>query len=130
MTYTSGPETPNILNYGSEDVQYLPVSSEPLFEVVSKLNRRIRINRSYWDYIVRVKHPSMRGLDEVVKSSLIEPIEVRRSRRDQSVHLHYGKFKATLLVCTVVKFLNGDGFVITAHLTRRMIGDPIWKQKQ
>ena len=106
------------------------MSSEPFFEVVSKLNRRIRVNKSYWDYIVNVKHPSMRGLDEFVKSSLTEPVEVRRSERDQSVHLHYGKFKAKLLVCTVVKFLNGDGFVITAYLTRRMIGDSIWKQKQ
>jgi hypothetical protein len=106
------------------------VSSEPFFEVVSKLNRKIRINNSYWDYIVNVKHPSMRGLEEFVKSSLTEPIEVRRSRRDQSVHLHYGRFEAKLLVCTVVKFLNGDGFVITAYLTRRMIGDSIWKQKR
>jgi hypothetical protein len=61
----------------------------------------------------------MRGLEEFVKSSLTEP-----------VHLHYGKFKAKLLVCTVVKFLNGDGFIITAYLTKRMIGDSIWKQKQ
>jgi hypothetical protein len=41
----------------------------------------------------------------------------------------FGKFDAKLLVRTVVKFLNGDGFVITAYLTRRMIGDSIWKQK-
>ena len=106
------------------------MSPEPFFVVVSKLNRKIRINKSYWDYIVNVKHPSMRGLEEFVKNSLTEPIEVRRSRRDQSVHLHYGRFEAKLLVCTVVKFLNGDGFVITAYLTRRMIGDSIWKQKQ
>ena len=106
------------------------MSSDLLFEVVSKLKRRIRINNSYWDYIVKVKHPSMRGLDEFVKLSLTEPVEVRRSKRDYSVHLHYGKFEAKLLVCTVVKFLNGDGFVITAYLTRRMTGDSIWKQKQ
>jgi hypothetical protein len=105
------------------------VSSEPLFEVDSKLNRRIRINTSYWDYIVNVKHPSMRGLEEFVKSSLTEPVEVRRSKRDRTVHLHYARFDAKLLVCTVVKFLNGDGFIITAYLTRRMIGDSIWKQK-
>ena len=88
------------------------------------------MGKSYWDYIVSVKHPSMRGLDEFVRSSLVEPIEVRRSKRDESVHLHYGKFEAKLLVCTVVKFLSGDGFVITAYLTRRMIGESTWKQKQ
>jgi hypothetical protein len=72
----------------------------------------------------------MRGLDEFVKRSLIDPVEARRSKRDHSVHLLYGKFEGTLLVCTVVKFLNGDGFIITAYLTRRMMGDSIWKQKQ
>lgn len=106
------------------------MSSELLFEVVSKLDRRIRVSKSYWDYIVNVKHPSMRGLDEFVRSSLTEPVEIRRSKRDRSVHLYYGRFEAKLLVCTLVKFLNGDGFVITAYLTRRMIGDSVWKQKQ
>ncbi|HVC26573.1 MAG TPA: hypothetical protein VND40_00280 [Nitrososphaerales archaeon] len=99
-------------------------------KALSKWRVHTRINKSYWDYIVNVKHPSVRGLEQLVQSSLTEPIEVRRSRRDQSVHLHYGRFEAKLLVCTVVKFLNGDGFVITAYLTRRMIGDSIWKQKQ
>jgi len=105
------------------------LSSEPFFEVVSKLNKRIRMNKSYWDYIVNVKHPSMRGLEESVKNSLTEPVEIGKSKRDQNVHLHYGKLESKLLVCTVVKFLNGDGFIITAYLTRRMIGDVAWKQK-
>jgi hypothetical protein len=106
------------------------VSSERLFEVASKLERRIRVSKSYWDYIVNVKHPSMRGLEESVRSSLTGLVEIRRSRRDRSVHLYYGRFEGELLVCTVVKFLNGDGFVITAYLTRRMVGDSVWKQKQ
>ena len=105
------------------------MSSESLFEVASELGRRIRVNKSYWDYIVNVKHPSMRGLEEVVKSSLTEPIEVRRSKRDPSVHLYYGKFEAELLCCAVIKFLNGDGFIITAYLTRRMVGDSVWKKR-
>ncbi len=105
------------------------MSSEPLFEVASKLGRRIRVTKSYWGYILNVKHPSMRGLEEFVKSSLTEPIEVRKSKRDRSVHLYYGKFEAKLLCCTIVKFLNGDGFIITAYLTRRMVGDSVWKEK-
>lgn len=105
------------------------MSSEPFFEVVSKLDRRIRVSQSYWDYVVNVKHPSMRGLQEFVKSSLTEPIEVRRSKRDPSVHLHYGRFEEKLLCCAVVKFLNGDGFMITAYLTRRMVGDSVWKKR-
>lgn len=105
------------------------MSSEQFFQVVSKLKRRIRISKSYWDYVVNVKHPSLRGMEDLVKKSLAEPIEVRRSKRDSSVHLFYGHFEAKLLCCTVVKFLNGDGFIITAYLTRRMVGDSIWKDK-
>jgi hypothetical protein len=105
------------------------MSSEPFFEVDSKLDRRIRMTKSYWDYIVSVKHPSMRGLDGAVKISLTEPVEIRRSKRNRTVHLHYGQFDAELFICTVVKFLNGDGFVITAYLTRRMIGESVWKQR-
>jgi hypothetical protein len=104
-------------------------SSEPFFEVVSKLDRRVRMTKSYWDYIANVKHPSMRGLEESVKDSLTQPVEIRRSKRDRSVHLHYGTFDPKLFVCTVVKFLNGDGFVITAYLTERMIGESVWKQR-
>lgn len=105
------------------------MSSEPLFEVASRLERRVRVSKSYWDYIVGIKHPSMRGLEESVKSSLTEPIEVRRSKRDPNVHLYYGRFDEKLLICTVVKFLDGDGFIITAYLTRRMAGDSVWKEK-
>ena len=105
------------------------MSSGPLFEVTSKLDKRIRVSRSYWEYIVSVKHPPMRGLEESVKRSLTEPTEVRRSKRDPSVHLFYGNLDGTLLVCTVVKFLNGEGFIITAYLTRRMVGDSLWKKR-
>ncbi len=107
----------------------ISVSSEPFFEVISKLNKRIRVSQSYWDYIVSVKHPSTNGLVELVKGTLTDPIEVRRSRRDPTVHLYYGKFEGTLLCCAVVKFLNGDGFIITAYLTRRIVGDSAWKKK-
>ena len=105
------------------------MSSESLFEVVTKLGKTIRVSQSYWDYIVNVKHPSMSGLAEVARASLTEPIEVRRSKRDPTVHLYYGRHEGALLCCVVVKLLNGDGFIITAYPTRRMIGDSAWKSQ-
>jgi hypothetical protein len=70
----------------------------------------------------------MNGLTEVVKEVLTEPTEIRRSKRDSKVHLYYGSQKESLLCCVVVKFLNGDGFIITAYLTKRMVGDSVWKK--
>ncbi len=56
-------------------------------------------------------------------------MEIRKSKRDSSVYLFYGRFELKLLVCAVVKFLNGDGFILTTYLTRRMVGDLVWKKK-
>ena len=105
------------------------MSSDRLFEVTSKLGRKIRLGRTYWEYVVNVKHPSMRGLQDVVKRVLANPMEVRRSKRDSAVHLFYGTLNERLRCCVVVKFLNGEGFIITAYLTGRMVGDQIWKKR-
>lgn len=105
------------------------MSSDRVFEVTSKLGRKIRMSKAHWEYIVGIKHPSMRGMHEFVKRALTEPIEIRRSKRDPTVHLFYGRSGGRLLCCTVAKFLNGEGFVITAYLTGRMVGDSIWKRR-
>ncbi len=99
-------------------------------EVVSKLGKRIRVSKSYWDYIVGVKHPSLQGLQELVRKSLSHPVEIRRSERDPSVYLYYGAYDNKLNVCVVARHLNGDGFIITAYLTGRKIGEMEWKQRQ
>jgi hypothetical protein len=99
-----------------------------LFEVISKLDKKIRVSVFYWNYISTVKHTSISGLEADVRSSLTEPIEIRKSKRDPAVYLYYGTSKAQPFVCTVVKHLNGEGFVITAYPTRRMVGDLVWKK--
>lgn len=98
------------------------------FEAMSKLDKKIRVTVSYWNYISTVKHVSISGHEADVKGSLTEPIEIRSSKRDPSVYLYYGRSKAEPFVCTVVKHLNGEGFIITAYLTRRMVGDLVWKK--
>lgn len=107
----------------------LDESSEPLFEVVSKLGRRIKISKLYWNHITKVKHTTVLGLEEQAQNSLKTPVEVRKSKIDPYVYLYYGKVEteANPLICTVVKHLNGEGYVITIYLTRRMTGDVAWK---
>jgi hypothetical protein len=82
----------------------LDESSEPLFDIVSKLGRRVRISKQYWDYISKVKRPSVHGLEEQARNSLIQPIEVRKSKSDPFVYLYYGRLKSDEdpRICTVV----------------------------
>ena len=86
------------------------------FEVTSSLGKRIRISDEYWQTIIETKHPVMAGQEELVKLALTSPEQVRRSRKDAAVHLHYRKSHGRFC-WVVVKHLNGDGFVVTAYLT-------------
>jgi hypothetical protein len=57
-------------------------------EVISKLGKRIRVTKRYWDYIVS-KHESVAGLEKEIMDTLINPSYVRLSKED----------KAALLFC-------------------------------
>ena len=61
------------------------------FEVTSSLGKRITISVEYWQKIVETKHPIMRDREELVKQTLTSPEQVRRSKKDPAVYLHYRK---------------------------------------
>ena len=61
----------------------------------------------------------MVGKENIVKETLENPEEIRRSRKDLNVYLYYRKVKENYN-CVVVKHLNGDGFIITTYLTDRI----------
>ena len=92
---------------------------QPKFEVTSSLGKRIRISDEYWQTIMETKHPVMAGREDLVQQALTSPEQVRRSRKDATVHLHYRKTNGQYC-CVVVKHLNGDGFVVTTYLTDKV----------
>lgn len=103
--------------------------SEIYFEIVSRLNKKIRITKSYWNLIVTMKHPKMKGKEQLVKDALTDPNEIRQSLRDPSVHLYY-KVHGKYFVSVVCKHLNDDGHIITAYITDRIKeGVAIWKKQ-
>ena len=69
-------------------------------EVESKLGRRIKITDSYWQYITRVKHREMVDLKDTVAKTISNPIEIRKSLKDPSVYLYYGRH-GKMLICVV-----------------------------
>ena len=89
------------------------------FEVTSILGKRITVSVQYWQKIVETKHPIMRDWEELVKQTLTSPEQVRRSRKDPTVYLHYRRNDGRFC-CVVAKHLNGDGFVVTTYLTDKI----------
>ena len=101
--------------------------SDLFFEVLTPLGFRVRVARAYWELIITVKHPVMRGREADVQEALRNPDEIRLSRSDSKVYLFYGPKRGGRWVCAVTKRLNGDGFLITAYPTDAIKeGERIW----
>ncbi len=86
----------------------------------------IRTTEEYWEYIVTIKHQVMKDKIEIVKETLKEPEEIRKSRIDENVYLYYKRYDK--LYCVVVKQENKDeGFLITTYPTDKVKeGECIW----
>jgi hypothetical protein len=94
---------------------------------MTPLGVKIRVTDELWNYIITIKHPSMRNKINDILQILSNPLEIRRSKRDRAVYLYYGK--NDLFICAVCKHLDGEGFLITAYMTDKMkIGEVVWKK--
>jgi hypothetical protein len=93
--------------------------------VKTPLGVEVRTSASYWSYLITVKHPVMKGKEDIVKTVLREPSEIRQSKTDNEVFLYYKQFDK--LYCVVVKHMEKEGFLITAYPTDKIKeGDVIW----
>ena len=89
-----------------------------VFETTDKTGRKIRLTKRQWDHITE-KHSDMVGKEEEIKKALIKPDAIIPHKFDdmsRNYYLHNKNEKAYLLVS--VRYLNGEGFVITAFYTQ------------
>ena len=81
-----------------------------------------------------LEHAEMKGLGAEIERVLRQPQFVRRSRTDETVRLFYEFYAQTIVngkwLCVVVKYLEGDAFVVTAYLTDKpKAGEDLWPTK-
>jgi hypothetical protein len=106
--------------------EFLP-NEDIFFEVETPLGFRVRTTAAYWQIIISIKHPVLRGRESAVKTTLGDPDEVRVSKSDPKVFLFYRSDGSERWVCAVARRLNGDGFLITAYRTSNIKeGSIIW----
>jgi len=100
------------------------------FEVVSKLEVKIRTTEEYWNIITKIKHPILTGKEKSVQDVLQNPAFVRRSKRDKHVYLFYKKFRKHYLVVVVRHMSKKEGFIITSYITDAIKeGIQIWPKQ-
>lgn len=95
------------------------------FLAKTPLNVEVRTTTGYWEYLITMKHPVMKGKEDMVKAALQFPDEIRQSKTDKDIFLYYKRFDK--LYCVVVKHIGMEGFLITAYPTDKLKeGDSIW----
>ncbi len=99
---------------------------KPYFEILTPLGVMVRTTAVYWARIVTFKHPVMRGKEDLVKRTLGNPAEIRRSQKDPQIHLYYAP-DPPYHICVVVRHLDSEGFIVTAYRTDSIKeGERLW----
>jgi len=90
-----------------------------IFEVSDKSGRIIRLPTERWSHI-RQEHPEIVNHEDLL-AVLTKPDKITKSDRDEMVEwfYRYNKIKKRYMK-VAVKYLNGDGYIITAHHTPKI----------
>lgn len=93
-----------------------------IFELIDKTGRKIRLTKRQW-LETNLKHPSMAVYLEEIKETLIKPEAITDYSIDENVRYYYRYFKhikSKNKYLFIVKYLNGDGFVIKSYFEDRI----------
>ena len=88
------------------------------FAVKTPLDINLRTTVDYWKYLITIKHPIMKGKEDIVKATLQSPDEIRQSSTDKDVFLYYKQ--SDKLYCVVVRHNGIEGYLITAYPTDKV----------
>ena len=92
---------------------------ENIFEITDKNQKRIKLTKKQWSHI-RQHHSEIESPEEILET-LENPDKILSDKRE-NVENFFKYFKHKNLnskfLKVIVRYLNGDGFVITAHFGR------------
>src|SRR3989344_7163815 len=95
-----------------------------IFQIKDRNGKLIHLSKERYKHILR--HPHMHEQLENIKLTIQKPTTIRCYEEDEKVMFYYREFKNNqpeekyLLVS--VKYLNGEGFVITSFFTDKITG--------
>lgn len=93
------------------------------FTVIDKTRRAISLNPKRYFHIVN-NHPEVLNCFEEIKRILRYPDTLLLPEFDNSIGYYYGHVKKRRkwgkYLKVVVKYLNGNGYIITIHFTNKL----------
>lgn len=94
-----------------------------IFEIKDKTGRKIHLSKRQGGHITHPSslHAYMTNYLEEIKQTLIQPDKIVGSLYDDSKKKYYKYYKdRKQYLRVIVKYLNGDGFVISAYFVRNI----------
>ncbi|MBU3923886.1 MAG: hypothetical protein KJ592_03140 [Nanoarchaeota archaeon] len=92
---------------------------EYIFETIDHAGRKIKLSKKQWSHI-RQHHSEIESPHEI-QETLKNPDKILYDEREDVVnYFKYFKHKKTnsKFLKAIVRYINSEGFVITAHFTR------------
>lgn len=96
-----------------------------LIEINDRCGKVIYITNERWGHISR-KHPSIANKIKEVEDIVKNPEIMRFSEYDKNVKFYFRTCKdmksEAQYIIIIVKYLNGEGFIITSFYTNKILG--------
>jgi hypothetical protein len=91
-----------------------------IFLVLDKTGRNIRLTKERWNHI-KQEHPDIQNNTDI-KDVLLTPLKITPSKYNPNKVAYYYSYKKKLrkYLFVSVKYLNGDGFVITSYYMKKI----------
>ena len=91
-----------------------------VLEIIDKFRRKIYLSKERWKHIM-LDHPDVK--EEEIKLTLQKPARVIDKRKNKRFYYQYFKYKKppSKFLRVIVKYLNGEGFVISAYFVKNII---------
>lgn len=92
-----------------------------VFEIIDKTSRKVRLTENRWTHI-RENHPNVENLDEIIETLQKADKIVLDEREGIEYFFKYFKHKKQIskFLKVVVKYLNKEGEVLSAHFVRNI----------
>jgi len=94
-----------------------------IFEITDKSGRKIHLSKERWSHITMPSSPHayMTNYLQETIDTLIKPDKITTSIYDNIKVNYYKHYKnRTQFLRVIVKYLNGEGFVITSYFTGKI----------
>ena len=92
-----------------------------IFEISDKTGRRIRLTKTQFKHVIC--HKGMENEIEKIKDTLLNPLRIVPHETGElyDYYRYYkDRKKKAKFLQVVVKYLNGEGFIITAYFVRKI----------